>query len=110
MFFFHFFTSFGCSIFSSSSCFKRTNSYIIQNFHDTLRQNVIDLIQGKLPLLVAAHEWDVDVLETTLKIAVTAVGSPPKGYMPRGALGAEESLIEDLILEGSKLSNLKNYF
>lgn len=77
--------------------------YLIQNFHDTLRQNVIDLMQGQI-LRLAAHEWDVDVLETTLKIAVTNVGAPPKGYMPRGLMGAEESLIEDLILEGRKLS------
>lgn len=92
------------SVLLVSNTYTNTRSYIIQNFHDTLRQNVIDLMQGKLPLVISAHEWDVDVLETTLKIAVTNVGSPPKGYMPRGAMGAEESLVEDLILEGAKLS------
>lgn len=76
-------------------------SFIIQNFYDTLRQNVIDLMQG---IFVCHDNWDDDKFEIALKIVVSTVGPPPKGYISRGVMGAEQELIENLIIEGSRLN------
>lgn len=78
---------------------KHFCSYIIQNFADSFRQSVIDLMQGNLTDYTQLT--DDDVLDTLVEVAKTALvpTKPPplRGYFNVGVFGAEARLAEDLI-------------
>lgn len=71
--------------------------FLIQNFQDTLRQHVIDLMQGRS---VVAYSLDDRVARQLLGVLTDnlPVREMNRGYAHCGVLGAEQQLIEDLIL------------
>lgn len=68
-------------------------SYIIQNFRDTLRQSIIDLLLGNIT------RTDEFQLNESLKV-LTAIAQPPieiSSYYHYGALNNELQLAESMV-------------
>lgn len=71
-------------------------SFFIQNFADSFRQCIIDLMQGKLQQ--AAELKEDDVLETIIQILKPESQPPLRGYYSAGVLGPELKLLESIVL------------
>uniref|UniRef100_A0A1A9UEQ5 SAC domain-containing protein n=1 Tax=Glossina austeni TaxID=7395 RepID=A0A1A9UEQ5_GLOAU len=71
------------------------NRFFIQNFTDTFRQCIIDLMQGQLN---NANELKEDeVLSTILLILCPSVPAPTRGYFYAGVLGPEIKLLDNIL-------------
>lgn len=70
-------------------------SFFIQNFADSFRQCIIDLMQGKL---VDANELKEDeVMKTILHIFCPSTPAPTRGYYNAGVLGPELHFLENIV-------------
>lgn len=71
-------------------------SFFIQNFADSFRQCIIDLMQGQLQRADELREDDV--LETIVQILTPESRPPLRGYYSAGVLGPELKLLESIVL------------
>lgn len=82
-------------VLSSLVLFSPFRSFFIQNFTDTFRQCIIDLMQGQLN---NANELKEDeVLSTILLILCPSVPAPTRGYFYAGVLEPEIKLLDNLL-------------
>lgn len=70
-------------------------SFFIQNFADSFRQCIIDLMQGELRHATELREDEV--LETIVHILTPESHPPLLGYYNAGVLGPELKLLESII-------------
>lgn len=88
--------------------YKKTTSlnysYIIQHFHDTFRQCILDLIHGNLEHYNELQ--DDNVLQTILSITDVSLDVPDGRHFNYGVLNKEMQLAETLV--GSARSANKN--
>lgn len=71
-------------------------SFFIQNFADSFRQCIIDLMQGQLQRADELREDDV--LETIVQILTPESRPPLRGYYSAGVLGPELKLLESIVI------------
>nr|NP_001163676.1 spermathreecae, isoform E [Drosophila melanogaster]ACZ94972.1 spermathreecae, isoform E [Drosophila melanogaster] len=71
------------------------NRFFIQNFADSFRQCIIDLMQGQL--LRAEDLQEDEVLSTILQILTPETRPPLHGYYNPGVLGPELQLLESIV-------------
>ncbi|XP_039150706.1 phosphatidylinositide phosphatase SAC2 isoform X4 [Drosophila simulans] len=71
------------------------NRFFIQNFADSFRQCIIDLMQGQL--LRAEELQEDEVLGTILQILTPETRPPLRGYYNPGVLGPELQLLESIV-------------
>ncbi|KAL9891891.1 phosphatidylinositide phosphatase spermathreecae isoform 2-T3 [Glossina fuscipes fuscipes] len=84
------------------------NRFFIQNFTDTFRQCIIDLMQGQLN---NANELKEDeVLSTILLILCPSVPAPTRGYFYAGVLGPEIKLLDNLLYTRYYLARFKDSY
>ncbi|XP_017035862.1 phosphatidylinositide phosphatase SAC2 isoform X3 [Drosophila kikkawai] len=71
------------------------NRFFIQNFADSFRQCIIDLMQGHL--LTADELHEDEVLNTILQILTPETRPPMRGYYNPGVFGPELQLLESIV-------------
>ncbi|KAH8409727.1 hypothetical protein KR222_002853 [Zaprionus bogoriensis] len=84
------------------------NRFFIQNFADSFRQCIIDLMQGELQQ--AAELREDAVLETIVNILTPETRAPLRGYYSAGVLGAELKLLESIVSSSYYLARFKDSY
>nr|XP_036674912.1 phosphatidylinositide phosphatase SAC2-like isoform X3 [Drosophila suzukii] len=84
------------------------NRFFIQNFADSFRQCIIDLMQGQL--LRAEELQEDEVLETIIQILTPETRPPLRGYYNPGVLGPELQLIESIVTTSYYLARFKDSY
>ncbi|EDW15388.2 phosphatidylinositide phosphatase SAC2 isoform X1 [Drosophila mojavensis] len=84
------------------------NRFFIQNFADSFRQCIIDLMQGQLQRADELREDDV--LETIVQILTPESRPPLRGYYSAGVLGPELKLLESIVLNSYYLARFKDSY
>ncbi|XP_017081971.2 phosphatidylinositide phosphatase SAC2 isoform X3 [Drosophila eugracilis] len=84
------------------------NRFFIQNFADSFRQCIIDLMQGQL---LRPEELQEDqVLNTILQILTPETRPPLGGYYNPGVLGPELQLLESIVVNSYYLARFKDSY
>ncbi|XP_036323807.1 phosphatidylinositide phosphatase SAC2 isoform X2 [Rhagoletis pomonella] len=84
------------------------NRFLIQNFADSFRQCIIDLMQGKL---VEANQLKEDeVMKTILHILCPSTPAPTRGYYHAGVLGPELHFLENIVNASYYLARFKDSY
>ncbi|XP_054747755.1 phosphatidylinositide phosphatase SAC2 isoform X3 [Anastrepha obliqua] len=84
------------------------NRFFIQNFADSFRQCIIDLMQGKL---VEANQLREDeVMKTILHILCPSTPAPTRGYYHAGVLGPELHFLENIVNASYYLARFKDSY
>ncbi|XP_043651296.1 phosphatidylinositide phosphatase SAC2 isoform X2 [Drosophila teissieri] len=84
------------------------NRFFIQNFADSFRQCIIDLMQGQL--LRAEDLEEDEVLDTILQILTPETRPPLRGYYNPGVLGPELQLLESIVTTSYYLARFKDSY
>ncbi|XP_068155593.1 phosphatidylinositide phosphatase SAC2 isoform X1 [Drosophila tropicalis] len=84
------------------------NRYLIQNFADSFRQCVIDLMQGNLKQESELHEDPI--LGTFVKLITPEMRPPIGGYYSAGVLGPELQLLESIVTTSYYLARFKDSY
>ncbi|EDW55315.1 GM10430 [Drosophila sechellia] len=84
------------------------NRFFIQNFADSFRQCIIDLMQGQL--LRAEELQEDEVLGTILQILTPETRPPLRGYYNPGVLGPELQLLESIVTTSYYLARFKDSY
>ncbi|XP_030553911.1 phosphatidylinositide phosphatase SAC2 isoform X1 [Drosophila novamexicana] len=84
------------------------NRFFIQNFADSFRQCIIDLMQGELRHATELREDEV--LETIVHILTPESHPPLLGYYNAGVLGPELKLLESIITNSYYLARFKDSY
>nr|NP_001036740.2 spermathreecae, isoform F [Drosophila melanogaster]ABI31191.2 spermathreecae, isoform F [Drosophila melanogaster] len=84
------------------------NRFFIQNFADSFRQCIIDLMQGQL--LRAEDLQEDEVLSTILQILTPETRPPLHGYYNPGVLGPELQLLESIVTTSYYLARFKDSY
>ncbi|KAH8357220.1 hypothetical protein KR084_010037 [Drosophila pseudotakahashii] len=84
------------------------NRFFIQNFADSFRQCIIDLMQGQL--LRAEELQEDEVLDTILQILTPETRPPLRGYYNPGVLGHELQLLESIVTTSYYLARFKDSY
>ncbi|XP_017057139.1 phosphatidylinositide phosphatase SAC2 isoform X3 [Drosophila ficusphila] len=84
------------------------NRFFIQNFADSFRQCIIDLMQGQL--LRAEELQEDEVLDTILQILTPETRPPLRGYYNPGVLGPELQLLESIVMTSYYLARFKDSY
>ncbi|XP_065371546.1 phosphatidylinositide phosphatase SAC2 isoform X3 [Calliphora vicina] len=84
------------------------NRFFIQNFADTFRQCMIDLMQGQLN--DAQQLKEDEVLRTMLLILCPSTPAPTRGYFYAGVLQPEIHLLENIIYTSYYLARFKDSY
>ncbi|XP_052851086.1 phosphatidylinositide phosphatase SAC2 isoform X3 [Drosophila gunungcola] len=84
------------------------NRFFIQNFADSFRQCIIDLMQGQL--LRAEELQEDEVLDTILQILTPESRPPLRGYYYTGVLGPELQLLESIVTTSYYLARFKDSY
>uniref|UniRef100_B3NZZ3 GG24675 n=1 Tax=Drosophila erecta TaxID=7220 RepID=B3NZZ3_DROER len=84
------------------------NRFFIQNFADSFRQCIIDLMQGQL--LRAEDLQEDEVLDTILQILTPETRPPLRGYYNPGVLGPELQLLESIVTTSYYLARFKDSY
>ncbi|XP_033164017.1 phosphatidylinositide phosphatase SAC2 isoform X1 [Drosophila mauritiana] len=84
------------------------NRFFIQNFADSFRQCIIDLMQGQL--LRAEDLQEDEVLGTILQILTPETRPPLRGYYNPGVLGPELQLLESIVTTSYYLARFKDSY
>ncbi|XP_013108333.2 phosphatidylinositide phosphatase SAC2 isoform X2 [Stomoxys calcitrans] len=84
------------------------NRFFIQNFADTFRQCMIDLMQGQLN--DAQQLREDEVLTTILHILCPSTPAPTRGYFYAGVLQPELQLLEHVIYTSYYLARFKDSY
>ncbi|XP_017007574.2 phosphatidylinositide phosphatase SAC2 isoform X5 [Drosophila takahashii] len=84
------------------------NRFFIQNFADSFRQCIIDLMQGQL--LRAEELQEDEVLDTILQILTPETRPPLRGYYNPGVLGPELQLLESIVTTSYYLARFKDSY
>ncbi|XP_016961022.1 phosphatidylinositide phosphatase SAC2 isoform X1 [Drosophila biarmipes] len=84
------------------------NRFFIQNFADSFRQCIIDLMQGQL--LRAEELQEDEVLETIIQILTPETRPPLRGYYNPGVLGPELQLLETIVTTSYYLARFKDSY
>ncbi|XP_073816731.1 phosphatidylinositide phosphatase spermathreecae isoform X1 [Musca autumnalis] len=84
------------------------NRFFIQNFADTFRQCIIDLMQGQLNDVQQLKEDEV--LTTILQILLPSGPAPIRGYYYAGVLQPELQLLENVIYTSYYLARFKDSY
>ncbi|KAH8326677.1 hypothetical protein KR067_011777 [Drosophila pandora] len=84
------------------------NRFFIQNFADSFRQCVIDLMQGQLQRPDELQEDDV--LATIIQILTPEYKPPLGGYYNPGVLGPELQLLESVVMTSYYLARFKDSY
>ncbi|EDW96284.2 phosphatidylinositide phosphatase SAC2 isoform X1 [Drosophila yakuba] len=84
------------------------NRFFIQNFADSFRQCIIDLMQGQL--LRAEDLQEDEVLDTILQILTPETRPPLRGYYKPGVLGPELQLLESIVTTSYYLARFKDSY
>ncbi|XP_020813812.1 phosphatidylinositide phosphatase SAC2 isoform X1 [Drosophila serrata] len=84
------------------------NRFFIQNFADSFRQCIIDLMQGHL--LTADELQEDEVLNTILQILTPETRPPMRGYYNPGVFGPELQLLESIVTTSYYLARFKDSY
>ncbi|XP_017035859.1 phosphatidylinositide phosphatase SAC2 isoform X1 [Drosophila kikkawai] len=84
------------------------NRFFIQNFADSFRQCIIDLMQGHL--LTADELHEDEVLNTILQILTPETRPPMRGYYNPGVFGPELQLLESIVTTSYYLARFKDSY
>ncbi|KAL7728141.1 hypothetical protein ACLKA6_002274 [Drosophila palustris] len=84
------------------------NRFFIQNFADSFRQCIIDLMQGELKQATELQEDEI--LETIVHILTPESQPPLRGYYNAGVLGPELKLIESIVMNSYYLARFKDSY
>ncbi|KAH8242763.1 hypothetical protein KR032_001875 [Drosophila birchii] len=84
------------------------NRFFIQNFADSFRQCIIDLMQGHL--LTADELHEDEVLNTILQILTPDTQPPMRGYYNPGVFGPELQLLESIVTTSYYLARFKDSY
>ena len=83
-------------------------SFIIQNFADSFRQSVIDLMQNNIKHVseISEDEFLATIIEIAETALVPSTPAPIRGYFHAGVLGPELQLLESLAIQTRSTNNI----